>query len=52
MTKLEEYDEISLDTFKNIHKKILSGAQFVSDVYDGWREPLCSLYESHHQTAS
>ena len=21
-------------------------------VYDGWREPLCSLYESHHQTAS
>ena len=22
------------------------------DVYDGWREPLCSLYESHHQTAS
>lgn len=31
MTKLEEYDEISLDTFKNIHKKILSGAQFVND---------------------
>lgn len=22
------------------------------NVYDGWREPLCSLYESHHQTAS
>ena len=21
-------------------------------VYDGWRDPLCSLYESHHQTAS
>lgn len=25
---------------------------YVMHVYDGWREPLCSLYESHHQTAS
>ena len=26
--------------------------ELVDIVYDGWREPLCSLYESHHQTAS
>lgn len=22
--------------------------KFSVPVYDGWREPLCSLYESHH----
>ena len=31
VSNLKEYDEISLDVFKDIHKKILSGAQFVSD---------------------
>lgn len=31
INQLNDYDEVSLDLFKEIHKNILSGAQFVSD---------------------
>lgn len=35
-----------------LEEKNMTQKDIAKIVYDGWREPLCSLYESHHQTAS
>lgn len=47
-----DYSLISCGYYKSI--ELLTNLLFYEpySVYDGWREPLCSLYESHHQTAS
>ena len=47
-----DYSLISCGYYKSI--ELLTNLLFYEpySVYDGWREPLRSLYESHHQTAS
>lgn len=47
-----EYLKIMNNDKYNQKQKNIKYASLMTVVYDGWREPLCSLYESHHQTAS
>lgn len=48
-TSLMQYKRI-INHYLNVYLGDMKVCDFT--VYDGWREPLCSLYESHHQTAS